>query len=103
MIGLSQIIVGSGRHSLHHFCDSLSGCEEDDISCYFPGRLTQPAADFRSLHRGHHPIENGKMRRIVFLQSMPGFEAVADGNDLVSPIGKVRRQYMTGNRIILGD
>ena len=43
------------------------------------------------------------MRGIVFLQGVPGFEAVADGDNLVSPISKVRRQDMTGNRIILGD
>ena len=48
--------------------------------------LAEPAAELDTIHRGHHPIEDGHLRRVNLLQDIPGVEPIFDRSNAIVPL-----------------
>jgi hypothetical protein len=69
VIGLSKVIVSSGRYSLNDFLDALSRSEQNNVRRNIKTLFTQAPAHLGSFHTRHHPIKHGKAGRVGFLQN----------------------------------
>ena len=60
------------------------------------------AADLDAIHAGHHPIENRQPRRILGLQSLPGFDTVARDGHVIAPLGQHGAEHRLKDQIVFG-
>ena len=81
---LDDVVIGAGLQSLDDIALIVFACQQQNIGVAVAVALPQLSAKLDSIESGHHPIQNGKFRRIGTMQYLRCFEPVF-GDDSVIP------------------
>src|ERR1035437_868224 len=109
--GLGEIVVGTGFHAFNQVLTEAFRSQEQDvrIGVFILGAFVvvsvfaHAAADFGTSEAGHDPVENGELGRVLGLQVIPGFDAVAGDNDFIAPFAESGVEEVPRDNTVIGN
>ncbi len=99
---LDDEIVGAGVEAVQHIGFFGSAGQEDGVDVVRVGLRAQAADDLDAFHFRHVPVENGQLRRVVYLEFLQCLEAIIDGDHFVSQFLHGVLHETQGTGIVVG-
>jgi len=96
-------VVGPSVESSHDVLWVAFAGDKDNVGGlgFFAG--AQAAAEFGAVEAGHDPVEKRDLWSPWGLQDVPGFRAIAGGDDLVAEFFDCRREQGLFHRVVIYD
>ncbi len=85
--GFGDVIDGAGVEGIEEVLEVVTGGEEDDGHGGGGGLLFESAADFESVHAGHHEVEEDEVWEVSG-DAFEGLGAVGGGHDVIAGLGE---------------
>ncbi len=105
--GLGDVVVGAGLQAFDEILPVAARGQQQQVGIALairdPGVLADQPADLGAAQAGHHPVEDGELRRMVAAQDLPGGGAVAHRDHVVTPLTQGRFEEMSGAGAVFGD
>ena len=100
---LGDVIVGARVHPLYDVLLVRARRQQQHVGVRLAVPLPQLAAQIRARHPRHHPIQNGKPRRVLALENLPRLVAIVRGHHLVAVCRQHPGQHPARYRVIVSD